>query len=124
MLVGKPGRPNFMERRQETRYQIDASAEIKFGTTTIKVKAVEISKHGLRIQSNDFIEPGTKIQTVVFLKEPQQVAGEVKWVVAEPGAAGIVYKIGIFCKSGNLKTDDEPEQEEPAKQEEPEEAKE
>ena len=112
-----------MERRQETRYQIDASAEIKFGTTIIKVKAVEISKHGLRIQSNDFIEPGTRIETVVFLKEPQRVAGEVKWVVAEPGATGIVYKIGIFCKSGNLATDDKPEEEESEKEEEPGEAK-
>jgi hypothetical protein len=100
------------ERRQEARYKIDASAEVKYGATTINVTAVEISKSGIRIQSADFIEPGTKVQTVLFLKEPQRIYGEVKWVLAEPGAAGIVYKIGIFCKSGELVPDDEPEEEE------------
>lgn len=106
------------ERRKEARYKIDASAEVKYGATTINVKAIEISKSGIRIQSGDFIDPGTKVQTVLFLKEPQRVYGEVKWVLAEPGAAGIVYNIGIFCKSGELIPADQAEEEEEEKEEE------
>jgi hypothetical protein len=106
------------ERRKEARYKIDASAEVRYGTTTIHVKAIEISKSGIRIQSADFIDPGTKVQTVLFLKEPQRVYGEVKWVLAEPGAAGMVYKIGIFCKSGELVPGDEHEEEEEEEEEE------
>lgn len=102
-----------MERRKEPRYKIDASAELKYGATTIKVKAVEISRRGIRIESTDFIDPGTRVEAVLFLKEPQRVSGEVKWVLAEPGATGIMYKIGIFCESGELVgEDEEPEVEE------------
>jgi hypothetical protein len=96
-----------MERREEARYKVDATAELKVGATTLKVKAVEISKHGMRIESEDFINPGTRVEAVVFLKEPQRVSGEVKWVLAEPGASGMFYKIGIYCKAGQLVTDDE-----------------
>jgi hypothetical protein len=97
------------ERRKEERYKIDASAEVKYGAITINVKAVEISKSGLRIQSSDFIEPGTKIEVLLLMKEPKRVSGEVKWAVAELGPAGVTYKIGIFCKSGELIKDDEAE---------------
>ena len=97
------------ERREEERYKIDASAEIKYGATTINVKAVEISENGLRIQSSDFIEPETKIEVLLLMKEPKMVSGEVKWAVAEFGPAGVTYKIGIFCKTGELVKDDEAE---------------
>lgn len=94
------------EKRKEDRYKIDASAEVKYGATTISVKAVEISKNGFRMESSDFIEPGTKIEAVIFMKEPRRIAGEVKWVLAEPGQATIIYKIGVFCKSEKLVTED------------------
>jgi len=96
-----------MERREEARYKVDATAELKYGATTLKVKAVEISKHGIRIESENFINPGTKVQAVLFLKEPQRVSGEVKWVLAEPGASGMFYKIGIFCEGRQLVADEE-----------------
>jgi hypothetical protein len=96
-----------MERREEARYKVDATAELKYGANTLSVKAVEISKHGMRIESESFINPGTKVQAVLFLKEPQRVSGEVKWVLAEPGASGMFYKIGIYCESGQLVTDDD-----------------
>ena len=95
-----------MERREEARYKVDATAELKYGATTLNVKAVEISKHGMRIESESFINPGTKVQAVLFLNEPQRVSGEVKWVLAEPGASGMFYKIGIHCASGQLVADD------------------
>ncbi len=95
------------ERRKEERHKIDASAEVKYGATTINVKAVEISKSGLKIQSSDFIEPGTRIEALLLLKEPKRISGEVKWAVAEFGPAGVTYKIGIFCKTGELIKDDE-----------------
>ncbi|UCG81052.1 MAG: PilZ domain-containing protein [Desulfobacterales bacterium] len=94
------------EKRKEDRYKIDARAEVKYGATTVSVTAIEISKSGFRIQSADFIEPGTKIEAVLFLKEPKRIAGEVKWVLAEPGQGTIIYKIGVFCKSGKLVTED------------------
>jgi hypothetical protein len=94
------------ERRTEERYKIDASAEVKYGATTINVKAVEISENGLRIQSSDFIEPGTKTEVLLLMKEPKRVSGEVTWAVAELGPAGVTYKIGIFCKTGQLVKDD------------------
>ena len=93
-----------MERRKEPRHDIDAAAEVKYGSTTIKVKAVEISKSGVRVESTDFIQPGTKVEAVLFLKEPQRISGEVKWVLAEPGEGGIIYKIGISCESVRLIT--------------------
>lgn len=95
------------ERREEARYKIDASAELKYGSTTLNVKAVEISKSGLRIQANEFIEPGTKVQAVLLMKEPKRISGEVKWVFAEPGPAGVSYKIGIYCRAGQLTMDEE-----------------
>lgn len=101
-----------MERREEARYKVDATAELKYGATTLKVKAVEISKRGMRIESTNFINPGTKVEAVLFLKEPQRVSGEVKWVLAEPGATGMLYKIGIFCLSGQLVADDQEVKEE------------
>jgi len=110
-----------MERREEERYKVDAAAEVKYGATTLKVKAVEISKRGMRIESENFINPGTKVEAVLFLKEPQRVSGEVKWVLAEPGPSGMSYKIGISCESGQLVADDQEVVEEEEKEEEQEE---
>lgn len=84
-----------MERRREQRYKINAEAEVRYDNNTINAKALEISKHGIKIESADFIEPGTKVEAVLFLKEPERISGEVKWVVAEQGQEKVSYKIGI-----------------------------
>ncbi|MBW1739767.1 MAG: PilZ domain-containing protein [Deltaproteobacteria bacterium] len=94
-----------MERRKDPRYKIDAAVEVRYGTHTIYGKAVEISTHGIRIESTDPIEPGTEVEAVLFLKEPERVSGEIKWVLAEPGQGRVNYKMGIYCKSGDLITD-------------------
>jgi hypothetical protein len=94
-----------MERRKEARYKIDAAVELKFGTTTVNAKAIEISKHGIRIECAQLIDPGTRVQAVIFLKEPQKVLGEVNWAIAEPGPTGILYTMGLFCESGRLVSD-------------------
>ncbi|MCK4390865.1 MAG: PilZ domain-containing protein [Desulfobacterales bacterium] len=93
------------ERREESRYKIDTAAEVRYGTSTINAKAVEISTHGLRIESNNPINPGTKVEAVLFLTKPERISGEVKWVLAEAGEGMINYKIGISCESRNLITD-------------------
>ncbi len=84
-----------MERRSEQRYKLNAEAEVTYGNNTINAKALEISKHGIKIESAEPIEPGTKVETVLFLKEPERISGEVKWVIAEPGQEKVIYKIGI-----------------------------
>lgn len=97
------------EKRREERYKIDANGEVKYGNATARVKVIDISKSGIGIQSSSLIEPGTDVEILLLLKEPKRVSGEVKWALAEPGPAGIVYKIGIFCQSGELVKDDKRE---------------
>lgn len=91
-----------MEKRKEPRYKIDAAVEVKYGTTTINAKAIEISRHGIKIESTDLIEPGTIVAVVLFLKEPERISGEVKWVLAEPGQGKVNYRIGIYCEMRNF----------------------
>ncbi len=93
-----------MERRKEPRYQVDAHAEVICGDDRFDATVTEISKHGIRLKSADFVEPGRKVKMVVFLGSPERVSGEVMWVLAEPKEGTVTYRMGIYCESGGVIT--------------------
>jgi hypothetical protein len=97
------------EKRKEPRYKVDASVEIKYQGKTVNGKAVEISKHGARLVCPAPIQPGAKIDAVIFLKDPERVSGEVKWAIAEPDPTQgtISYVIGVALREALVLPDDE-----------------
>jgi len=97
-----------MERRKYPRYKIDTAAEVRYRNTTIDAKAIEISAHGVRIESTSMIRPGTKVDVTLFLREPERFSGEVEWIIAEHGQETVNYKIGIYCEEGGLISNNEP----------------
>ena len=94
--------------RREPRYKIQAPAEVKYQGITLNAQAVEISKHGCRLVCPKPIQPGTRIDAVIFLKDPERVSGEVKWVIAEsiPSQGTMSYIVGVACKEALLIPDD------------------
>lgn len=92
------------EERTEPRYKIEASAELRYQGVTVNARVVEISKHGARFICPKYIQPGAKIDAVIFLKDPERISGEVKWVIAEPipGQGAMSYKMGVACKEAIL----------------------
>ena len=92
------------EDRREPRYKIHAPAEVKYQGITVNAQAVEISKHGCRFVCPKPIQPGTKIEAVIFLKDPERLSGEVKWVIAEPipSQGTMSYKVGVACDEALL----------------------
>jgi hypothetical protein len=82
--------------------------EVKFEDKTFNARAIDISKHGFCIMCPKIIEPGSKIDAVIFLKDPERVSGEVKWATAEldPGQGTMRYKMGVEVKGTILVSDE------------------
>lgn len=95
-------------KRKEPRYKIQAPAEVKYQGVTLNAQAIEISKFGCRLVCSKPIQPGTKIEAVLFLKDPERVSGEVKWVIAEPipSQGTMSYVVGVACKEALLIPED------------------
>ena len=96
------------ERRKDRRYKIEANAEIRCLNMKINVKILDISKRGFRFVTPKLIKPGTKIDAVIFLKEPERVSGEIRWVIAEPDLAQgkMDYVMGVAV-SGSITIPDD-----------------
>ena len=73
---------------------VNAAIQTKYGTS-VRGVAFLMSKRWVNVQSDCFIRPGTEVETLLFLKEPERVEGEVRWAIAEPTEDKIVYKMGI-----------------------------
>jgi hypothetical protein len=88
------------ERRREKRFKIEANVEVRCLGKTFNAQTVDISKRGFGFVSAKLINPGTKIDAVIFLKTPERVSGEVKWVIAEPDPSGgaMSYRTGVAVK--------------------------
>jgi len=97
-----------MEKREEPRYKIDATAEVRYRNNIIAARAVEISAHGLRIESTSSLRPGIKVEVTLFLKKTERFFGIIQWVLTEVGKGGLNYKMGIYCEEGGLITDNGP----------------
>jgi hypothetical protein len=79
----------------EEKYCVNAAVQTKYG---ISIRGIAAPKSGrwLSIQSNDFLRPGTDVETVLFLKEPERISGQVRWTLAEPTEDKIRYRMGIW----------------------------
>jgi len=88
------------ERRRDKRFKIEANVEIRYLGKTFNAQTVDVSKRGFGFVSPKLISPGTKIDAVIFLKTPERVSGEVKWVIAEPDPSQgtIAYRTGVAVK--------------------------
>jgi len=97
------------EKRREPRYKIEASAEVRYQGVTVNARVVEISKHGARFICPKYIQPGAIIDAVIFLKDPERISGEVKWVTAEsiPAQGTMSYTMGVACKEAMLIPEDQ-----------------
>ena len=80
----------------EEKYSINAAVQTKYGTHSIRGIAALTSRRWVSVLSTDFILPGTEVETLLFLKEPERVSGEVRWTLAEHKEDKIVYRMGIW----------------------------
>jgi len=85
------------EKRKDRRFKVKANVEVRYLGMTINAQVVDISKRGFGFVSPKLINPGTKVEAVIFLKNPERVSGEVKWVIAEPDPSQgtMAYKTGV-----------------------------
>ena len=83
----------------EEKYKVNAAVQEKYGSTSIRGKASVTGDRWVSVRSTQFMDPGTEVETLLFLKEPERMAGEVRWTLAEPTEDRIVYKMGIWLTS-------------------------
>lgn len=91
-----------MERRKHSRHKIDAVVEVEYGSGTFDARTLDISKHGIRIESDYMVDPESKVDIVLFINEPVSFSGEIKWVFSEHAGETISYLMGIYCKGTDL----------------------
>lgn len=80
----------------EEKYSVNAAVQTKYGAQSIRGIAALMSRRWVSVRSDEFILPGTQVETLLFLKEPERVSGEVRWTLAEPQEDKIVYRMGIW----------------------------
>jgi hypothetical protein len=80
----------------DEKHEVDARVKTKDGRFNILVTARVLSERAFSIQSSDYLPPGTKVETVLFLAQPETVIGEVGWSVGELVGEKMFYNMGIF----------------------------
>jgi hypothetical protein len=80
----------------EEKFKVNAAVQARCGTDSIRGIASFTGDRWVSFRSTQFMDPGTEVETLLFLKEPERMAGEVRWALAEPTEDKIVYRMGIW----------------------------
>lgn len=76
------------------RDSVNVAVQTGYGIS-IRGTAQLLGDRWISVQSSEFIPPGTNVETVLYLTEPERVQGQVGWILADPSSDKIVYKMGI-----------------------------
>ena len=83
------------ENRQHPRYEVDAVADLRAGTSVAQHRIQNLSLGGICLQTNDVEDVGTRVEIVIDPADgttPLALQGEVVWVNRMPPAdVGIRY---------------------------------
>ncbi|MEM9255737.1 MAG: PilZ domain-containing protein [Pseudomonadota bacterium] len=104
-MTGESNVAHLQERRRFERYEVVQAIFIEVvnpgsrresENCILRCETVDVSKQGLRIFSNEFIEPGTKLNIAVPQEgwvENLELAGESRWTTPAEGRSG--YWVGL-----------------------------
>ena len=85
----------YSDRRKQKRYKIWVDVEVQTPETSILANATEISGDGMRIYSQQPIQPGTKISIVLKVEEKVVVDGTLLWTLDSNVSTGNAYEMGV-----------------------------
>ena len=100
--IANPVKHRFLQRRKFTRIKFNENLELVFGDTVHKIRTLDLSAGGMKIQSEDNINIENEYKVSINLGNEQEVKCKYQLIRVEKGDNGLYTISGRFTNLSNI----------------------
>ena len=100
--IANPVKHRFLQRRKFTRIKFMEDLELVFGDTVHKIRTLDISAGGMKIQSKENIDIEKEYKVSIKLSDEQEVKCKYQLIRVEKGENGLYTISGRFTNQSNI----------------------
>jgi hypothetical protein len=100
--IANPVKHRFLQRRKFTRIKFMEDLELVFGDTVHKIRTLDLSAGGMKIQSKENINIENEYKVSIKLSDEQEVKCKYQLIRIEKGENGLYTISGRFTNQSNI----------------------
>lgn len=100
--ISNPVKHRFLQRRKFTRIKFMEDLELIFGDTVHKIRTLDLSAGGMKVQSKESIDIEKEYKVSIKLSEEQVVNCKYQLIRVEKGENGLYTISGRFTNQSNI----------------------
>ena len=102
ITIANPVKHRFLQRRKFTRVKFIEELELTCGDITHKIRTLDLSAGGMKIQSKDNIDMEKEYKVTLFLSDEQEIHCKYQLIRIEKGDNGLYTISGRFTSLSNI----------------------
>ena len=102
LTVANPVKHRFLQRRKFTRIKFMEDLELIFGDKAYKVRTLDLSAGGMKLQSSENIDIENEYKVTISLTNEQEVKCKYQLIRVEKGENGLYTISGRFTNLSNI----------------------
>ena len=102
ITIANPVKHRFLQRRKFTRIKFIEDLELKAGNTVHKVRTLDLSAGGMKLQTKDNIDIEKEYKVTIALSNEQEVKCKYQLIRVEKGDNGLYTISGRFTNLSNI----------------------
>ena len=100
--IANPVKHRFLQRRKFTRIKFMEDLELVFGNTVHKIRTLDLSAGGMKVQSKENIDIEKEYKVSIKLSDEQEVNCKYQLIRVEKGDNGLYTISGRFTQLSNI----------------------
>jgi hypothetical protein len=100
--IANPVKHRFLQRRKFTRIKFLEDLELVFGDTVHKIRTLDLSAGGMKVQSAENIDIEKEYKVTIKLSDEQEVKCKYQLIRVEKGDNGLYTISGKFTNQSNI----------------------
>ena len=100
--IANPVKHRFLQRRKFTRIKFLEDLELVFGDTVHKIRTLDLSAGGMKVQSAENIDIEKEYKVTIKLSDEQEVKCKYQLIRVEKGENGLYTISGRFTNQSNI----------------------
>ena len=100
--IANPVKHRFLQRRKFTRIKFLEDLELVFGDTVHKIRTLDLSAGGMKVQSAENIDIEKEYKVTIKLSDEQEVKCKYQLIRVEKGDNGLYTISGRFTSQSNI----------------------
>lgn len=100
--IANPVKHRFLQRRKFTRIKFLEDLELVFGDTVHKIRTLDLSAGGMKVQSAENIDIEKEYKVTIKLSDEQEVKCKYQLIRVEKGDNGLYTISGRFTNQSNI----------------------